>query len=97
MEFARAIGDYIVWHEVNRHSPKTILWYRWNLGAFERWLHATNRPTRIAEITVADAWAFLQSGWAHVPQLVVMPSSSSSFRAIGVVPQTHWHSHSSRR
>ncbi len=61
MDLERAIGDYIVWHEVNRHSPKTISWYRWNLGAFARWLQTSNRSTRIKDITVADARAFLQA------------------------------------
>jgi site-specific recombinase XerD len=61
MDLQRAINDYIVWHEVNRHSPKTITWYRWNLGAFERWLRANNRSTLLADLSVTDARAFLQS------------------------------------
>ncbi len=61
MDIERAINDYVVWHEVNRHSAKTVAWYRWNLGAFARWLKATSRSTHITEITVADARAFLQA------------------------------------
>ncbi len=61
MNMHQLIDDYCIWHEVSGHSPKTIAWYRWNLGTFTRWLVANNRPTTITQITVADARAFLQA------------------------------------
>jgi len=61
MNMHQLIDDYCIWHEVSGHSPKTIAWYRWNLGTFTRWLAANNRPTTITQITVADARAFLQA------------------------------------
>jgi hypothetical protein len=61
MNLQRLIDDYVVWHEVSGHSPKTIAWYRWILGTLDRWLRANGRSTRIAEITLADVRAFLHA------------------------------------
>jgi len=61
MEFEQLVNDYVVWHEVSGHSPKTIAWYRWVLGTFQRWLVTTGRSTTIADITIADVRAFLHA------------------------------------
>lgn len=60
MQRSRLIDEYCVWHEVCGHSHKTMQWYRWILTTFAQWLEATGRSTRITEITVHDARAFLQ-------------------------------------
>ncbi len=35
MELQRLVQDYVVWHEVSGHSPKTIRWYCWVLHTFQ--------------------------------------------------------------
>jgi site-specific recombinase XerD len=61
MDFQRLVHDYVVWHEMSGHSPKTIAWYRWVLGAFHRWLEATGRSTNVADPTLAEVQAFLHA------------------------------------
>ncbi len=61
MEYAVALEQYLVWHEVSGHSLKTIGWYKWTLGTFGRWLVETGRSTKIENISILDARAFLQS------------------------------------
>ncbi len=61
MNLQRLVQDYVVWHEVSGHSPKTIRWYVWVLHTFARWLVATGRSTNVTEITLADVRAFLHT------------------------------------
>ncbi len=61
MNLQRLVQDYVVWHEVSGHSPKTIRWYVWVLHTFARWLVATDRSTNVTEITLADVRAFLHT------------------------------------
>lgn len=70
-------ADYAVWHEVSGHSPKTIVIYRWAIGAFRAWLAAKSRPTIVSEITLADARAFLP---AEQHRDALYPDHPTSFR-----------------
>ncbi len=80
MELQRLIADYLMWHEVSGHSSSTIGWYRWNLGAFERWLRANGHATDVAAITINDVRAFL---YAEAHRNVIRPEHPTGIERPG--------------